>query len=98
MEGGELTPALLSDRSAAPTITNVEVTLEGEGKRAAPVGVHVVALLEQRLGGGIVLLVRRNPLRSPPQPPGSAPFSLVGHTRHTSTCPYLYAHVVQFGE
>ena len=70
MEGMELTPALLSDRSAAPKITSLEVTLEGEQLTAAPSssknkpspssssnGVYAVALVEQRLGGGVVLLV-----------------------------------------
>lgn len=76
MEGLELTPALLSDRSAAPPISQVQVSLLGSNAVEAEHssnetshtllpgahltisnGVHVAALLEQRLGGGIALLV-----------------------------------------
>ena len=59
VEGGELAPALLSDRSAAPKISSVQVTVEGGGLAAAAAssGVHVTALLEQRLGGGVVILI-----------------------------------------
>ena len=68
VEGGELTPALLSDRSAAPKIASVQVTLHEDGGQltmAPPSaqtwvsadGVHVVTLVEQRLGGGVVVSI-----------------------------------------
>lgn len=51
VEGAELTPALLSDRSTAPEVTVVSSPSGGADS------VHVSAFVEARLGGGIVILV-----------------------------------------
>ena len=74
MEGGELTPALLSDRNAAPKITSIHVTLEEtvaameaavhSTRWASLNGVHAVVLVEHDLGLARVQRVTSSPAMS----------------------------------
>ena len=89
VEGAELTPALLSDRTAAPQV-RVQVADLGpaaaQGKEALDDGVHVVALLEQRLGGGVCVLVANTNNR-----PVSVTITLSAGTASDGAAPVLFS-------